>query len=82
MGSLAGAAFSHYVLFPSMMSFFATFTVPGVRFEPRIEYVFELYSRSLVGMVLAPASRTTAQAPAQAPPPTRVRARWLRPVAA
>ena len=52
VGSLAGAAFSHYVLFPSMMSFFTTFTVPGVRFEPRIEYVFELYSRSLVGMVL------------------------------
>jgi sec-independent protein translocase protein TatC len=52
VGSVAGAAFSHYVLFPSMMSFFATFTVPGVRFEPRIEYVFELYSRSFVGMVL------------------------------
>jgi sec-independent protein translocase protein TatC len=52
VGSIAGAAFSHYVLFPSMMGFFAAFTVPGVRFEPRIEYVFELYSRSLVGMVL------------------------------
>jgi sec-independent protein translocase protein TatC len=52
VGSVAGAAFSHYVLFPSMMGFFATFTVPGVRFEPRIEYVFELYVRSLVGMVV------------------------------
>ena len=51
-GSVAGAAFSHYVLFPSMMSFFATFTLAGIRFEPRVEYVFELYVRSLVGMVL------------------------------
>lgn len=52
IGSLAGAAFSHWVLFPGMMSFFATFTLAGVRFEPRIEYVFELYVRSLVGMVV------------------------------
>ncbi len=52
VGSVAGAAFSHYVLFPSMMSFFATFTLAGIRFEPRVEYVFELYVRSLVGMVL------------------------------
>ena len=51
-GSIAGAAFSHYVLFPSMMSFFATFTIAGIRFEPRVEYVFELYVRSIVGMVL------------------------------
>ena len=52
VGTVAGAAFSHYVLFPSMMSFFATFTLAGIRFEPRVEYVFELYVRSLVGMVL------------------------------
>ena len=51
LGSVAGAAFSHAVLFPSMMSFFAMFTIPGIRFEPRIEYVWELYVRSLVGMV-------------------------------
>lgn len=51
-GSVAGAAFSHYVLFPSMMGFFATFTIAGIRFEPRVEYVWELYVRSLVGMVL------------------------------
>ena len=52
IGSVAGAAFSHWVLFPAMMSFFATFTLAGVRFEPRIEYVFELYVRSLIGMVV------------------------------
>jgi len=52
IGTVTGAAFSHWVLFPGMMSFFATFTLAGVRFEPRVEYVFELYVRSLVGMVI------------------------------
>jgi sec-independent protein translocase protein TatC len=52
IGTVAGAAFSHYVLFPSMMTFFVSFTLPRIRFEPRIEYVFELYTRSLIGMVL------------------------------
>ena len=52
IGSVAGAAFSHYVLFPSMMGFFATFTLAEIKFVPRVEYVFELYVRSLVGMVL------------------------------
>ncbi len=35
-----------------MMSFFATFTLAGLVFVPRVEYVFELYVRSLIGMVL------------------------------
>jgi sec-independent protein translocase protein TatC len=52
VGSVAGAAFSHWILFPGMMGFFATFTLGGVRFEPRVEYVFELYVRALVGMVI------------------------------
>jgi sec-independent protein translocase protein TatC len=52
LGSVAGAAFSHYLLFPSMMHFFATFTIAGIKFVPRVEYVFELYVRSLVGMVV------------------------------
>ena len=52
VGSLAGAAFGHWILFPGMMSFFATFTLAGVTFQPRVEYVFELYVRALVGMVI------------------------------
>ena len=52
VGSMTGAAFSHYLLFPSMMGFFATFTIAEIRFVPRVEYVFELYVRSLIGMVL------------------------------
>ena len=51
MGAFAGAAFSHYLLFPSMMSFLATFTLAGIKFVPRVEYVFEMYVRSLIGMV-------------------------------
>ena len=52
VGSVAGAAFSHYLLFPSMMSFFATFTLADIKFVPRVEYVFEMYVRSLIGMVV------------------------------
>lgn len=51
VGSVAGAAFSHYLLFPSMMSFLATFTLADIKFVPRVEYVFEMYVRSLIGMV-------------------------------
>jgi sec-independent protein translocase protein TatC len=52
IGSVAGAAFSHWILFPGMMRFFATFTLAGITFQPRVEYVFELYVRSLIGMVI------------------------------
>ena len=51
VGSVAGAAFSHYVLFPGMMSFFATFSISEVKYVPRLEYVWELYVRALIGMV-------------------------------
>lgn len=50
-GSIAGALFSHYVLFPSMMSFFAAFDSPRMRFVPRIEDTFALYKSTLIGMV-------------------------------
>jgi sec-independent protein translocase protein TatC len=52
VGGVGGAAFSHYLLFPSMMGFVATFTIAEIKFVPRVEYVFELYVRSLIGMVL------------------------------
>jgi sec-independent protein translocase protein TatC len=50
--TVAGAAFSHYVLFPSMMAFFATFDSPKVRLTPRLEDTFELYKNMLLGMVI------------------------------
>jgi sec-independent protein translocase protein TatC len=51
-GSIAGAAFSHFVLFPSMMTFFRTFESPRMRFMPRVEDTFALYKNTLIGMVL------------------------------
>jgi sec-independent protein translocase protein TatC len=51
LGTIGGAAFSHYVLFPSMMGFFGTFDAPHVRFMPRIEDTFDLYRNTLLGMV-------------------------------
>lgn len=50
-GALAGALFSHYVLFPSMMAFFGTFDSPRMRFMPRVEDTFALYRSTLIGMV-------------------------------
>jgi sec-independent protein translocase protein TatC len=52
LGTLAGALFSHYLLFPSMMSFFWTFDSPRMRFMPRVEDTFELYKNILIGMVM------------------------------
>jgi sec-independent protein translocase protein TatC len=51
LGTLAGALFSHYLLFPSMMAFFWTFDSPRMRFMPRVEDTFELYKNMLIGMV-------------------------------
>lgn len=51
-GSLAGAAFSHFVLFPGMMTFFRGFESVHMRFMPRVEDTFELYKNTLIGMVL------------------------------
>jgi sec-independent protein translocase protein TatC len=52
LGAIGGAAFSHYVLFPSSIAFFGAFTSPHVRFMPRIEEVFDQYLKMMLGMVL------------------------------
>jgi sec-independent protein translocase protein TatC len=51
LGTLAGALFSHYVLFPSMVTFFSTFDSPRMRLMPRGEDTFGLYKNMLIGMV-------------------------------
>lgn len=51
-GSIAGAAFSHFVLFPSMMTFFRGFESAHLRFMPRLDDTFALYKNTLIGMVL------------------------------
>jgi sec-independent protein translocase protein TatC len=52
IGFLSGAAFSHYVAFPLMWRFFASFSNDLVSFMPRIEDAFSVYMRMLLGMAL------------------------------
>ena len=52
VGTLCGGLFSHYVLFPGMMSFFATVKLPHMKFMPRVEDTFDQYMRMLIGMVI------------------------------
>jgi sec-independent protein translocase protein TatC len=52
LGAVAGAAFSHYIVFPYMIAFFGTFSSPDLTFMPRIEDTFDLYLKMLIGMSL------------------------------
>ncbi len=52
VGFVAGAAFTHYIAFPYMMAFFATFNTPDLIFMPRLEDVFDLYTKMVLGMAL------------------------------
>jgi sec-independent protein translocase protein TatC len=50
LGFVAGAAFTHYVAFPYMMAFFASFNTADLVFMPKLEDVFDLYTKMLLGM--------------------------------
>jgi sec-independent protein translocase protein TatC len=50
LGFLGGVAFTHFIAFPYMMAFFASFDTPDLRFMPRLEDVFDLYTKMLLGM--------------------------------
>jgi sec-independent protein translocase protein TatC len=50
IGFIGGAAFSHYVAFPIMWKFFASFSDEMIVFMPRIEDTFSMYMRMLLGM--------------------------------
>jgi len=52
IGFVGGALFNHYIVFPFMMSFFASFNTADLIFMPRLEDVFDLYSKMLIGMGL------------------------------
>ena len=47
---IGGALFSHYVVFPAMWRFFASFSTETVEFAPRIDPVFSLYVRMALGL--------------------------------
>ena len=42
-GFFLGAAFNHFLAFPSMMWFFASFNSPNLQFIPKVEDTFDLY---------------------------------------
>jgi len=50
LGFIAGALFNHYVVFVWMMAFFASFNTPELQFLPRLDDVFDLYTKMLLGM--------------------------------
>jgi sec-independent protein translocase protein TatC len=50
IGFVAGATFNHYLSFPFMMTFFASFNTPDPSFMPKLDDVFGLYSKMLIGM--------------------------------
>jgi sec-independent protein translocase protein TatC len=50
IGFVLGAAFNHYVAFPFMMKFFASFNTTELAFMPRLDDVFGLYTKMLIGM--------------------------------
>jgi sec-independent protein translocase protein TatC len=52
LGFLSGAAFTHYIAFPYMMAFFASFNTPDLLFLPRLDDVFDLYSKMVLGMAI------------------------------
>jgi len=50
LGFVGGAAFNHYIMFPWMMAFFASFNTADLVFMPKLEAVFSLYTKFLLAM--------------------------------
>jgi sec-independent protein translocase protein TatC len=51
-GAVAGALFSHYVMFPALMKFYGEFNSPSMRFMPGVEDTVDLYLKMMLGMVV------------------------------
>ena len=51
-GSIGGALFTHYIMFPSTIAFLGNFHSPAMKFVPRVEDTFELYKNMMIGMVV------------------------------
>src|ERR1700712_311042 len=50
LGFLAGAAFNHYVAYPFIMMYFASFNTPDLTYMPQLSEVFGLYVKMLLGL--------------------------------
>jgi sec-independent protein translocase protein TatC len=51
-GSVCGALFSQYLLFPALMKFYGAFDSPRMRFMPGVEETVELYMKMMIGMIV------------------------------
>ena len=49
--TIAGALYTHYLLFPSTIEFFAQFDSEKIRLTPKLEDTFGLYRSMMLGMV-------------------------------
>ena len=49
---IAGAAFSHYLVFPAAWAFFASFSNDYIEFLPRVDPVFGMYVKLMLGIGL------------------------------
>jgi sec-independent protein translocase protein TatC len=50
LGFLGGAAFNHYVAYPFIMVYFASFNTPNLSYMPQLREVFGLYMKMLLGL--------------------------------
>jgi sec-independent protein translocase protein TatC len=50
VGFIAGASFNHYIAFPFLIAFFASFNSVDLAFMPRLHDTFGLYIKMLIGM--------------------------------
>ena len=51
-GAVGGALFSHYVMFPALMTFYGEFNSSRMRFMPGVEDTVDLYLKMMLGMVV------------------------------
>jgi sec-independent protein translocase protein TatC len=51
-GSLCGALFSQFVLFPGLMKFYGAFSSPRMKFMPGVEDTVDLYMKMMIGMIV------------------------------
>jgi sec-independent protein translocase protein TatC len=52
VGFVSGAAFNHYIAYPFIMTYFASFNTPNLVYLPQLSYVFGLYVKMLIGLGL------------------------------
>ena len=52
VGFVSGGAFNHYVAYPFIMTYFASFNTPNLVYLPQLSYVFGLYVKMLIGLGL------------------------------